>query len=141
MRTFRVASSQFCFVDWNRNDISMPFIRNNTGMLLKPLRILLQLPITSSEYDMPEPELLVAEETDVLVPGRVILYNDEVHTFDEVIIQLIKATGCSMTEAQRLAFEVDSQGLACVFEGKIDECLKVSSILEEIALNTSIEFS
>jgi ATP-dependent Clp protease adaptor protein ClpS len=90
--------------------------------------------------DDPEVETLFAEETAVLLPSRVLLYNDEIHTFDEVILQLMKATGCTMMEAEGFAFEVDSRGLACVYEGEMGECLRVSSVLEEIALHTEIEF-
>jgi ATP-dependent Clp protease adaptor protein ClpS len=72
-------------------------------------------------------------------PARVILYNDDVHTFDEVIGQLIKATGCASSRAEALAWEVHSKGKANVFEGAMSECLRVSHVLEEIALHTQIE--
>ncbi len=77
-------------------------------------------------------------EEHVLPPWHVILYNDEIHTFDEVIIQLIKATGCSLTQAEELTWEVHLNGKARVYEGAIDECLRVSSILQEIQLITEI---
>ena len=79
--------------------------------------------------------------TDVLIerPARVILFNDDVHSFDEVIGQIIKATGCDQTKAETLTWEVHNKGKAMVFEGVMDECLKVSHVLEEIALNTQIE--
>ena len=96
---------------------------------------------TNGAFDSPEEEVLVAEELSILLPARVILYNDEVHTFDEVIVQLVRATGCSTSHAEQLAFEVDQRGLANVYEGGMDRCLRVSSILEEIALHTSIEMS
>jgi ATP-dependent Clp protease adaptor protein ClpS len=81
------------------------------------------------------------DNTDVLVeqPAKVILFNDEVHSFDEVIGQIIKATGCETTKAERLTWEVHTSGKAMVFEGQMDNCLKVSHTLEEIALNTQIE--
>ncbi len=72
-------------------------------------------------------------------PCRVILFNDNIHTFDEVIAQLIKAIGCSSTHAEAIAWEVHEKGKACCFESSIDECLIVSSILEEIGLHTQIE--
>ena len=81
------------------------------------------------------------KETDVLVeqPAKVILFNDEIHSFDEVIEQIIKATGCDTSKAETLTWEVHTNGKAMVFEGQMDNCLKVSHILEEIALNTQIE--
>jgi ATP-dependent Clp protease adapter protein ClpS len=81
------------------------------------------------------------KETDVLIeqPSTVILFNDEVHTFDEVIHQIIKATGCDGAKAEALTMEVHATGKAAVYEGPMTECLHVSGILEEIALHTQIE--
>jgi ATP-dependent Clp protease adaptor protein ClpS len=81
------------------------------------------------------------KDTDILIeqPAKVILFNDEIHSFDEVIEQIIKATGCDTTKAESLTWEVHKSGKAMVFEGQMDNCLKVSHILEEIALNTQIE--
>jgi ATP-dependent Clp protease adaptor protein ClpS len=66
------------------------------------------------------------------------LYNDNWHTFEEVIVQLIKAVKCTFEEARDYAFEVHTKGKAIVFSGSIKDCLRVSSVLEEIALNTQI---
>jgi ATP-dependent Clp protease adaptor protein ClpS len=81
------------------------------------------------------------KNSNVLVeqPARVILFNDNIHSFDEVIGQIIKATGCEQTRAEALTWEVHNKGKAMVFEGVMDECLNVSHVLEEIALNTQIE--
>ena len=81
------------------------------------------------------------KDTDVLVeqPAKVILFNDEIHSFDEVIGQIIKATGCDNTKAEALTWEVHNRGKAMVFEGPMNDCLHVSHTLEEIALNTQIE--
>lgn len=81
------------------------------------------------------------KQADVLIeqPATVILFNDDYHTFDEVIWQLIKATGCDSAKAESLTWEVHTKGKAAVFEGPMDECLKVSHVLEEIALTTHIE--
>ena len=105
--------------------------------------------ISTSSPRMP---FLGAEETpDVLevveeeveehldMPWRVILYNDDIHTFDEVIMQLIKATGCSMSQAKAYAIQAHTQGKACVFEGTFEACFKVQGVLREIQLVTEIE--
>ena len=78
---------------------------------------------------------------DVLVetPAKVILFNDEVHTFEEVIDQLIKALQCDSSKAEALTWEVHSTGKAAVFEGPMEDCVKVSGVLEEIALHTQIQ--
>lgn len=89
----------------------------------------------------PEVDVAVEEEesghTDD--PWRVILYNDEIHTFDEVITQLIKATGCTSARAEKLAWEVHTSGKAAVYEGSFEECFKVQGVLREIQLVTEIE--
>jgi len=79
------------------------------------------------------------EETIIGLPFKVILFNDEIHSFDEVITQLIKALKCSFDKAKDFTFEVHFKGKACVFTGDLQSCLKVSGILEEIALNTQVE--
>lgn len=79
--------------------------------------------------------------TDVLVqePSKVILFNDDVHSFEEVIDQLVKAIRCDTAKAEALTWEVHATGKAAVFEGTMDECVQVSGVLEEIALHTQIE--
>ncbi len=88
----------------------------------------------------PTPALRVARNASVLeeLSTRVLLFNDMVHTFDEVIGQVSKALGCARHRAAAVAWEVHTRGQALVFEGEIFECLEVSSILEEIALHTQV---
>ena len=76
---------------------------------------------------------------DITYGNRVLLFNDEIHTFDEVITQIIKAINCDTIRAEQLTLEVHTKGKAVVFEGEMFECIRVSSILEEIALHTQIE--
>ena len=72
-------------------------------------------------------------------PAKVVLFNDEVHTFDEVIGQIIKATGCDTAKAEALTWEVHNTGKAMVFQGEMVKCVQVSGVLEEIDLMTHIE--
>jgi ATP-dependent Clp protease adapter protein ClpS len=83
-------------------------------------------------------ETITEETTDVNLSSRVVLFNDDWHTFEEVIAQLIIATKCSFEKARGYAFEVHVKGKAIVFNGSMNECLRVSSLLEEIALHTQI---
>ena len=76
--------------------------------------------------------------TDSKLPFKVILYNDDWHSFDEVIVQLIKAIQCNIEQARAFAFEVHVKGLAMVYSGNLQKCLKVSSVLEEIELHTQV---
>ncbi len=90
------------------------------------------------------PEYVPEAESDLLeqvaLAAKVILFNDEEHTFDEVTTQIIRATGCSADIAHSLTLEVHHRGKAMVFEGPLEGCLQVSAVLEEIALHTQIEW-
>lgn len=83
-------------------------------------------------------EINTEETSNTDLSSRVILYNDDSHTFDEVIVQLIIAVNCTYEQARNFAFEVHVKGKAIVFYGSLNNCLKVSSVLEEIALHTQI---
>ncbi len=86
----------------------------------------------------PEIDILIEEDTTISLACKVVLYNDDWHTFEEVIVQLIKAVKCSFDEARNYAFEVHVKGKSIVYSGSMNECLKVTSILDEIALNSQI---
>lgn len=91
------------------------------------------------EKTLGKEETLTIDSVGIDFPARVLLFNDDFHTFEEVATQLVKAINCSYERGMEIAWEVHTKGKACVFEGSITECLRVSSILEEIALHTQIE--
>ena len=86
----------------------------------------------------PEIDILTEDTVNTGLESRVVLYNDDWHTFDEVIAQLIKAIHCSFEKARAHAFEVHIKGKSIVFTGQMKDCLRVSGILEEIELTTEI---
>ena len=86
----------------------------------------------------PEIDVLTEDTVNTGLESRVVLYNDDWHTFDEVIAQLIKAIHCSFEKARAHAFEVHIKGKSIVFTGQMKDCLRVSGILEEIELTTEI---
>jgi ATP-dependent Clp protease adaptor protein ClpS len=94
--------------------------------------------MNNQTYDNPKVEINVDEEISIGLSCKVMLYNDDWHTFEEVINQLIKAINCFFEIARDLTFEVHVKGKALVFTGDMKDCLRVSSVLEEIALNTEI---
>ncbi|MFA7228139.1 MAG: ATP-dependent Clp protease adaptor ClpS [Melioribacteraceae bacterium] len=77
-------------------------------------------------------------EVSIGLPYKVVLFNDEWHSFDDVINQIIKAVKCGYEAARAFAFEAHVKGKAVVFNGELNSCLKVSSVLEEISLHTQI---
>ena len=81
----------------------------------------------------------VIDETKIKEPARAILFNDEVHTFDEVINQIIKALRCDYAKAEALTWEVHNTGKSCVYTGELTRCLEITRVLEEIEFMTQIE--
>ncbi|MDR9414771.1 MAG: ATP-dependent Clp protease adaptor ClpS [Gracilimonas sp.] len=78
-------------------------------------------------------------EDSVNTPWRLILYDDDIHTFEEVISQLMKATGCSLSKAEDMTWKVHNEGKATVHEGEFEECLQIDGVLKEIQLVTEIK--
>lgn len=70
---------------------------------------------------------------------NVILFNDEVHTADEVVAQIIKAIHCPSPEADRIMLEAHSTGRAIVVTAGLERCEHVESVLQQIRLGTKIE--
>lgn len=89
--------------------------------------------------NVPDVGVLVKEREAVNTPWRVLLYNDEIHTFDEVINQLTKAIRCSPEYANEIALKVHYEGKALVYEGDFEPCFEVNNILKEIQLITEIK--
>ncbi len=107
--------------------------------LKKNQKMVQNIVLATRENPTPEFEYEVLELEDVVLIAKVILYNDEHHTFEEVSEQIVKATQCTYDQAEALTWEVHTKGKAMVYEGNIEECLQVSGILQEIALLTEIQ--
>jgi ATP-dependent Clp protease adaptor protein ClpS len=88
------------------------------------------LEITEKETD---------ESTELANPWQVVLFNDEVHSFDEVILQVQKATGYSLERATEITWRVHKNGKAVVYIGSKEECGKVAGILGQIRLIVQVE--
>lgn len=86
-----------------------------------------------------KPLIQLDTDNNELFNAKVILFNDNEHDFDEVIDQLIIAINCSEEKAYLLTMQVHKSSHAVVFTSDYNQCLKVSSILEEINLKTKIE--
>ncbi|MGD2080949.1 MAG: ATP-dependent Clp protease adaptor ClpS [Nitrospirota bacterium] len=75
----------------------------------------------------------------VIEPWNVILLNDDWHSFDEVIGQLMLATGCSAERAADIAWRAHSEGEAVCYSGPRERCEHVAGVLEEIDLGVRVE--
>ena len=72
-------------------------------------------------------------------PWIVILYNDDWHTFEEVIEIVCKATGCSEEQAEAIAIEVDAKGRAICYDGSREDCERVAAIIATIRLQVETD--
>ena len=84
-------------------------------------------------------EVELLENTGVDTPWFVVLFNDEVHAFDEVVIQVMRAAGCSLQRAAEVTLQAHTAGKADAYAGPFEECLRVGSVLGEIGLLTEIK--
>lgn len=85
------------------------------------------------------PSTLEVTSTVVIEPWNVVLLNDDWHTFDEVISQLLKAVKCSIEVAKAITWEVHTKGRSICYTGPKERCELVASILEEIDLKVKLE--
>ncbi len=67
-------------------------------------------------------------------PWEVILFNDEVHSCDEVVFQIQKATGVGLEAATQVMMKVHLEGLAICYAGPLEKCERVALVLREISL-------
>jgi ATP-dependent Clp protease adaptor protein ClpS len=84
-----------------------------------------------------EPGGLSAERT--AGPWVVILYNCDCHSFEEVILQLQKATGCSLEEADLIAMEAHIRGRVIAYTGEAVDCERVAGVLRSIRLQVETD--
>ena len=79
------------------------------------------------------------EKEELGNPWQVVLFNDDVHSFDEVILQLQKATGYSLEKATELTLRVHNNGKAVVYIAAKVDCEKVANVLKQIRLIVQVE--
>ena len=87
------------------------------------------------------PEKAPVEELDHF-PGegyRVVLFNDDFHTVDEVVGQLIKALACPLDVAVEIMLLAHTRGSAVVIIAEQATADRVAMILREILLVVSVE--
>jgi ATP-dependent Clp protease adapter protein ClpS len=62
-------------------------------------------------------------------PHNVILFNDEEHSFDEVVRQVIKAVKCTPEKAFEYVVQAHKNGESVVFTGSKERCEHIDTIL------------
>lgn len=85
------------------------------------------------------PDLYEEDVTDPAGDHIVIVFDNPVNTWDEVILILQKATGCSLEEAYNETWEVHHTGRSVVHHGDLDECNRAAAIIRTIGIEVVVE--
>jgi len=72
-------------------------------------------------------------------PWRVVLYNCDCHSMDEVVFALQRATGCSLEKAESIMYEAHQRGRAICYSGPKLECERVVSVLRTTKLQVELD--
>lgn len=86
-----------------------------------------------------EEDVLLLEETETLKENSIILFNDDVNTFDFVIESLIKYCGHDPLQAEQCTFLVHYAGKCEVKRGSYDDLVPICSKLLELGLSAEIQ--
>lgn len=97
-------------------------------------------PTQHNSYNMETLELPeVNEKTEVEKGWQIILYNDDVNTFDHVIESLVKYCKHSKMQAEQCAYIVHYNGKTDVKRGSLDDLLPIHEALIGQKLSAVIE--
>ena len=100
--------------------------------LFKELNLFLKISMVNKEL----PENINSNEIPLL--RKLILYNSY-HIWEDVILQLQKATGFDMVHCEQIAVIAHTKGKAVVKSGDYEELKIINEILKEINLITEIK--
>lgn len=95
-----------------------------------------------SPATLPEAETEEAEQEAPAEPGegwRVLLFNDEEHYREEVIVQVMVATNCDEQVAAAIVDRAHNYGQATVTITDREEAERVAEVLRRINLRVSVE--
>ncbi len=73
------------------------------------------------------------------VNHRLILWNDDINTFEHVINCLLKYLDYTETQAERIAWTVHTEGKCTILEGSYTEVEVYRKILKQEGLTVSVE--
>jgi ATP-dependent Clp protease adaptor protein ClpS len=91
----------------------------------------------------PHTDSAILEETDVLTstedPCNLIVWNDEVNTFEWVIETLMDVCGHSAEQAEQCAYIIHFQGKYAVKNGSYDDLKPQCDAITERGINATVE--
>lgn len=97
----------------------------------------------STAFDKPKPLERDLPDTDVLVdefePCNLIVWNDEVNTFEWVIETLVDVCGHSAEQAEQCAYIIHFQGKYAVKSGSYDDLKPQCDAITERGIGATIE--
>ncbi len=82
----------------------------------------------------------IDQDLETAKPGRVVLYNCDCHSFDDVETMLVLATRCSSDVAKKHAWTVHTQGRAIVYHAVREDCEKVAAVLRSTGLQVEVDW-
>jgi ATP-dependent Clp protease adapter protein ClpS len=111
-----------------------------------------ELPTLFEPFEFVNAPTVAPERTAVIVPERedldtrrseqegyiVIVYDNDKNTWDEVVMILQKATGCTLEEAEIETWEVDNLGKSVVHHSGKEECDRVAGIIRTIGIRVEV---
>ena len=68
----------------------------------------------------------------------VVVYNNEVNTWDEVVNILMQATACDQEEAEIETWEIDALGKSVVHYGSREECERAAVVIAQIGIRVEV---
>jgi ATP-dependent Clp protease adaptor protein ClpS len=71
-------------------------------------------------------------------PWKVVLFNCDCHTFDEVENVVMKATRCTLSRARQISNEVHTRGSAVVYDGPLERCEAVADAIGSVGLKVKV---
>ena len=83
-----------------------------------------------------EPEII--EHGQVTGRWMVVIYDNDVNSFDEVVEVLMRSTGCALDEAHIETWEAHTYGRAPVHFSSRDECEIVAVMIASIGVRTEV---
>ncbi|TZF86045.1 ATP-dependent Clp protease adaptor ClpS (plasmid) [Pedobacter sp. BS3] len=77
--------------------------------------------------------------TSLKVNHRLILWNDDVNTFDHVIFCMMKYLDYSEKQAEKIAWTVHNEGKCAILEGSFTEMEVYRKILKQEGLTVTVD--
>ena len=97
------------------------------------------MPVRPAEQPEWEEDVLVEEAIDEGVPAQLIVYNDDVNTFEWVIQCFVEVLGHTAEQSEQLALIIHFKGKATVKTGPKEELLPLREGLVDRGLSAVVE--